>query len=350
MHESGVTIREMRPDEATSLYRLAKASFTLMEALGASKPKQAVVAMLDGEVVGAAFMKIMKGKNGEKIGYLDLGFVLREHRGKGIAGLLYPAATKWLRDAGCAVVSAMVKDDNVASWGQLQKQGFATVGYMQFARVFGFLPGLLIWLRTIYCIACGMNFWTDQPMPPKSSSTEMLSFLGINVLFMLLRQGVLLLRGMNGLWHELPAGLLVLCFSILVGWIGTRLTGRSWRFGVVRGGLLISLPLMVMGTFFPIVGRWYPQTYDRTPAMKKTLGLEALVSWVCMLALYLVAFLVLPSVPFWRAVSDASVIFLVFHVLAFFPFEHFGGKRVFDWSPVLFFGMAAVTCVSFFIS
>lgn len=347
---SAITIRDMRPEESDMLYRLALKSFSPIEALGASKPKNAVIAMLDGEIVGAVFVKYFAGRAGEKAGYLDLGFVVPEHRGRGIGGILYPAATEWLKAHGCGEVCAMVKDDNVASWGLLQRNGFYQLGFLDFVRAFGFGPGLIIWLRTIYCIACGMNFWATFEAPPKGSASEMAVFIGLNLGLLACRQGLLMLRGTPFRWHELLAGLFMLCFIILIGYLGTLPSKRPWRFEMTRGGLAISALLMATGTFFTMLGRWYPQAYGKAAEMKKPLGIQALTGWVAALLLYLLSTTLGARVPFWQSVSSYASIFLIFQVLAFYPFEYYGGKRVFAWSPVLFGVLAAASAaVLFFV-
>lgn len=342
MQPDNITLREMKPGEGKTLYALAKRSFSFFEALGASVPKQAIVAMVDGEIAGAVFLKVFAGRNGDKNGYLDLAFVSKEYRGRGIGNLMYPAAVTHLKETGCRVVGAMVKDDNIASWGLLEKNGFSMPDYAQFFQVYGAVSGLLLWLKTVYCIACGMNFWISEPIRKRTGPAEFGRFALINLLLMLGHQGLLLLRG-GGEFAKLLAGGVVLAVSLLGGWIGTRIAGGKWQFHTVRGGLLITGPLMLTGTFFPVMGRWYPERSMEAAPRRRALGLAGLCEWCAVLALYVVSCIVLRSVGLVQYIRQYAMILLVFHVLSFYPFEHMGGKRVLDFSLPAFLVLCAAT-------
>lgn len=345
-----VTIREMREGEGKTLYRLARKSFNFMEALGASVPRHALVAEVNGEVAGAMLLKIYQGRGGRKIGYLDVGFVLPTYRGQGIGGLLYPAATTWLREAGCEPIGAMVKDDNVASWGLLARQNFGLVSYLRFFRQLGLLDGLRMALRTMFFVASGMNFWTDVPVTKQSGTGQeiLLAFL-LMLGFQCARQGLRLLRGGTLRPEEWIAGLLVMGVSVLGGWLGTRIAGGRWRFQVPRGGIAICFVLMFFGTYYPMLGHWYPEVWEKGANGRRHLGLAALVEWMALWLLLLLARFLFPAVLLGQLVVSYTSILLIFHVLAFYPFEHFGGRRLLNWSLPLFIVLAVLTVVLFIL-
>lgn len=343
MSDQSIVLRDMQPHEANMLYEIAKQSFSPLEAMGASKPKQAIVAMAGDAVAGAVFMKEFTAKDGTKTGYLDLGFVVQEHRGKGIGNRLYGAAIDRLTESGCTTLSAMVKDDNVASFGLLQRRGFMTCGFLEFLSIFGLQLGLTIWLRTMFCIACGMQFWTNHQTKPKQCIPEMILFVGLNTLFVALRQCLDVLAG-GVFWPgALLSSVFVLCFVIITGYLGTLLSKEKWHFRMPRGGLLLSFAIALMGSFFPLLGRWYPAKLELSEKQKRDLGVESVVSWVSLLLLIIVSSLLGASHAFWMYTARSVFVLLLFRMVPIYPFEHMGGKRVLDWNRTVFAVLTVVT-------
>ena len=60
----------------------------ILESLWVGKPKQAVVAVKDGKIVGAILYKFFQS-SGRKVGYLDYAFVDPDFHGQGVGGILY---------------------------------------------------------------------------------------------------------------------------------------------------------------------------------------------------------------------------------------------------------------------
>lgn len=212
-----ILIRPLQTGDEKPLSRLAVRSFSPIEALGVAKPKEAVVATVGGELAGAVFLQVMGGRDGSKVGYLELAFVVKRFRRLGVGGRLYPAAIARLRQLGCGVLCAMVKDDNIASFGLLERAGFARAGYIDYLRAFGPGHGFLLWLRSFFFLASGMDFWFSRPATALKSGSEMLWFFLFNLVFLGLH--ALLFPGGNGL-HRLTAGGLVLAAGVLAGTAG----------------------------------------------------------------------------------------------------------------------------------
>ncbi|MDL2235683.1 GNAT family N-acetyltransferase [Christensenellaceae bacterium OttesenSCG-928-L17] len=343
-----VVLREMLPEEGKALYKAALKSFSPVEAMGASVPKHAVVAAVSGEIAGSVFLTTFRGRNGQKIGYLNLGFIQKAYRGRGIGKQLYAYAVEKLKAEGCDVVTAMVKDDNVASWSLLERQGFSMIGLVALFRTFGFATGLLLWLKTLLCISCGMNFWVSETCKPAKSLSELFSFLSVNLGFILLYALLISKNTGRALSVSLPAGLIALVASILFGYIGTLLCGGTWRFGLTRGGLLISSAIMLSGSFFPLLGRWYPAVWENTAAQKTQLGIQAACEWGLLLLFYHITFF------FMGGALQTSILqnlhgLLLFRVIAVFPFAHFGGARVWRWNKATFALFAAATLASIWL-
>ncbi len=348
--KNNIILRDMLQEEADSLYREAKRNFSLVEALGASKPKNALVAEADGEIAGALFLKTYRIRGNRKLGYLDLAYVKKKHRGKGIGNMLYPAAVDKLKKEGCETVCAMVKDENVASWKLLVKQYFTKPDYIAFFREFGLFYGLLVWLRTLYCIACGMNFWISKPCKERKTVHELAAFFGINLLIFSFRGIYVVVHSSGGsVWQESLVFVLVLAVSVLGGFVGTLFSKERWHFQLTRGGLLLSIVLLFLGTCFPLVGRWYPAKYIKNHEQRRSLGITSVCEWAGMGALCLIAFFLFPAGTFQRYTVQASATLLLYHIVAIYPFEHFGGSRVYHWNKAVFLILSLATVLLVFL-
>lgn len=347
MEKESVILREMLPGEADALYKTAMKAFSPLEAMGASKPKQAIVATVDGNVAAGMFLKTFTGTGGRKTGYLDLGFTVRQYRGKGLGNKVYAAAIEKLKKDGCDKITAMVKDDNVASWGLLERNGFSSVGFLRFFGTFGFGMGLVLWLRTFFCIACGMDFWVSDEPEKRGPAAEFAGFFALNLALILIHS---LISGGGAFSADaLISAVTVLAVSTAGGALGCLPNKYNWKFGFPRGGLLISGPLMIIGTFFPLNGRWYPVRRENSAEQKRALGLQSLIEWAVLLALYAAAVWLIPGDGLFRYVAQYASIVLVFRIIAIFPFEYFGGTRIFVWSKPWFIIMAALTVVLLFV-
>ena len=345
MTTSDVLIREMVPGEEKELYRMAKRSFTPVERLGASKPQMALVATVSGEVAGGLFLKVFKGHRGRKIGYFDLAFVNREFRGKGAGSLLYAAGKQKLLAEGCDIVTAMVRDDNVASWGLLLKNGFSIASFARYFKLFGILDGLMLWLQTIVCFACGMDFWVSKQAEKLQTKKELPVFFLLNALLLVPWLVRLLVSNPAQLLPAFGAMVCVMAAGVVAGGLGCLLAGRRWRFRLVRGGILLSLLLFTLGTFFPVLGRWYPARYEATPGFRRAMGVQATVEWCVYLLLFVAASLFFDGL-FWHVVRSGLFCLLLYHILAFYPLAHFGGGRVWAWNK----GVYAVCALFSFLA
>ena len=144
-----IEFREMMPNEANIVNKVGHSSFGIVEALFMPKPKHAVLAVENEEILGGIAYKILSGKAGRKIGFIETAFVAKNHVGKGMGNKLYQAATKSLKDRGCDTVITMVRDDNIASWKAFVNNGYNRVTFIQ---IIGQLGLVVLWLE-LYC--CG---------------------------------------------------------------------------------------------------------------------------------------------------------------------------------------------------
>lgn len=94
-----IEFREMMPNEANIVNKVGHSSFGIVEALFMPKPKHAVLAVENEEILGGIAYKILSGKAGRKIGFIETAFVAKNHVGKGMGNKLYQAATKSLKES-----------------------------------------------------------------------------------------------------------------------------------------------------------------------------------------------------------------------------------------------------------
>ena len=340
-----VIIRDMQKGEEKALLCMARQAFihSPLEQLVISKPKIALVAEVDGAIAGAVFLHIFD--SGKKTGYLDIGFVNKEYRGLGIAHVLYPAAIAFFREKGCDLVAAQIRDDNAASWKPIRSQGFATSTFTDLVKSLGLGRAILLWLQTHSLIACGSQLWISAPAKERSSKKELISFLCVNLLLYLpwLLQ---LIHQPSRLLDTLLAYPFVLLSGVLFGRLGCFAAGDSWHFLFPRSGMFITLLLNTLGGLFPMVGRWYLKDPQPTHECRRSMGVQATIEWVGMLALFTLGAFLLKGDTFFYRCAALTTNLLFYRILPFMPF---GGGRVWNWNKLVFSVLTMVTFVLIFI-
>ena len=342
-----LTIRPMKSDEAEMLYQVGKKKFSLIERVAISKPEYALVAMVDGNFAGAGFYEIIAGADNKRMGYVSLVYIIEQYRGEGIGNILYPAVIDLLKSE-CDLVTAMVYDDNVASWKLFQKQGFSRAGILDTIKAVGLSNSIKLWLKTFYCIASGNNLWVSKPIPPYKSIQEGFTYFLLNIALLLpFILFALLFRGNTSLW-ALPAMLTVVTTTLMAGRIGCLIARRSWNFQLVRGGILVTLIVSFFGLLFPVYGRWYPSKYENSSGFRRDMGIEALCEWLGIVALCIPAVLY-PTYPYFIWISNYAASILLYHVFTIYPFAHFGSRRILHWSKVAYLLMIVASLICLYL-
>lgn len=332
-------IREMRQGEEQLVWKTGRPSFDPVERLAFQKPKQAFLAISDGQIVGMASYQIFSAKNNQKIGYIETGYVKIGHEGKGIGGELYRSATDYLKECGCETITATVKDDNVASWKIFENNGFHIVCLMQMLQSYGLMGSIRLWLQSTLAIATGFHLWSTAPFRSSASIHQIGIFALLNLLVIL----PVLMFGSNAADFGLgvAATALLLTVSLLGGFLATLLSQEKWRFCVARGGLLVSVIVTLLGGIWPIVGRYYPTEYKRTAAFRRSMGREGLFEWMAILLLVCAAVVLKDQSAIWSSIVSFGSNLLLIHSLPVYPFECFGGRRIWNYSK----GLSALTMI-----
>ncbi len=342
---AAITIRPMESGEAPLVQRIGRRAFAGMESLIIPKPKNALVAERDGKITGAVLYKFMKIGT-RKIGYIDYAFVAPEYHGQGIGSVLYRKAIDFLWEQGCDALTALVKDDNVGSWSLFIRNGFVRISLPELARQFGLAGALKQYFTTPFCLGAGMEYYValrEMPCPSGKggSAKQILSFLLSNFLLFLV---------VFGSKAQHPASLsaaylILLAGGIAAGFVGTRFSRRSWKFRHNNAGALTSAFIYLGGGIYPMVGNWYPGHYEKTKKFQRDMGITALSEWVFVLGITVLAFYSSSSHAVVRLLGQIGTFFLIYRMIPFYPFESFGGRRVYRWSKWIYTVMAACSLV-----
>lgn len=330
---SEIFLRDMKSEEAPLILKGQRSSFSPLFALFLSRPRQAVVAELDGKIVGAVTYKII---GDHSVGYLDVAYVDASQRGYGLGTRLYEETMRRLKEAGCHVVAATIRDDNRRSWKIMEKNGCVPVSFAYLVRTFGFTDALRIYFSTHMAYALGHDLWMSTSKPYAQLPAVVLSSFLINYL--------LLFVASRGNFAFALGALFVLAGEFGFGWLGTLETKARWEVRRPHDGLPLYLAIALTGGLLPLVVSWHPveDTFD-TSQYYHLLARSSLAGWVWVLATAVFSFSLVAGGSFVRGMQHLVVMLLIYRVLAFFPFESYGGKRVYDSSLWLYGLMVALS-------
>lgn len=342
-----VLVRKMEASEADFVKKIAQKAFVGIERVFVSKPKEAMVAVLDGSIVGAILIQYITSQQG-KIGYYDFAFVSPEYHGQGIGKILYERTRQYLWDQGCTALSATVKDDNVASWNLLLHNGFQRVTLLEGVRQLGLSGMLKQYFTTTVMISNGAELYLavkDAKIERKGGHTaqNLAAYFLANIALIL---PTFLISNKN-MALFLSAYLLVLLGTTLFGYLGTLLSKERWKFRLNNGGGVIVAFIGLLGAAYPLIGNWYPPSYENTVEFRKSMGMTAACEWVFTLLVGAVCFSLSHSSVFFHYAALLSIQFLLYKLIPIYPFESYGGGRVYRWSKKVFAAFGG--CSLFFI-
>lgn len=337
-----ILIRSMEAEEAKEVRALGSRSFSGLESLWISKPKDALVATLDGKIVGATLYKLMMVGD-QKIGYVDYAFIDPVHQGKGVGSMLYKATTEHLWALGCDAQTAIVKDDNVGSWRLFQHNGFVRMSLPEMVRQFGVMGTCKQYFVTPLCFGVGMEYYAalrqgNRPSGKEGSFKQMMASLLANSL---LFWAVISWR-VDHVLTTFCAWIFLLLGVMAIEAVGTRCNKRKWQYRHTNGGALVCI-LVSLGSIFPMIGNWYPTQYENTREFRRDMGFTALVGWLFLLAVAVCTLIVNTQGIFIQALGQLATFLLIYRMLPFYPFESFGGKRVFNWNKWIYYMMSICT-------
>ena len=354
-------LREMQADEAKGLQRLALKNFwRALEAPFVSKPKTAMVAEKDGKIIGGFLYSIENsGKN--KLGFIDFFFVDFRHAGQGVGGALCKKGVAHMWAQGCDYLAAVVRDDNVGSWANFEKNGFTRIGLPEFTKIAGFGGLIKANIGHMYGFSPGCNLYfatrPENETLPRAKNFglgQMFLHLIINIALVLIAVFLaipMLVSGsvdFSAFFSELPKWILssVVIFGgvMLSTYIGTLFSKRNWKYQLTTGGGMLSLAVSLIGGIFPLSGGFYPNRYENTIKFRRDMAITAILPWVFLMIL-------LPLVPlldfelFHVGMMGIIIrILLMFRCIPLFA-SNFGASRVFVYKRGLWGLMVLGTVV-----
>ena len=345
-----LTFRSMNPGEGPELKKLAQKSFGLIEGLFVTKPKTAIVAILDEKIVGG-FVYQVETIGDKKIGFASFLFIDPTFQGQGIGKRLIEEGLQRLWEEGCDVLVTFVRDDNIASWGAFEKNGFVLASLSRLARLVGW-PGVAkLCVKTIYGFSVGHDFYvslrdeksTDLYRHKKEESAgQIAAYVIINILLSL---PIVLAAG--NMFYAMVSTAFFFLGMVLMGYLGTLFSKRKWNFRFIGGGMPVYfiISLATRG-FFPLIGNWYPSRYENTPEFKRDMAINAIVVWLFLLGLAAVGKIAGDSL---QVVSEIVSLLLFFRCLPVPTFESLGFGRVFRWNKIVLGLLVAASITLVFV-
>lgn len=345
-----IVIRKMEASESKEVKKIAAKAFGFgIERLFVSEPKEAMVALLDDKIVGGINTKyITSGKH--KIGYYDTAFIDPNYHGQGIGKLLYEKTTEQFWKDKCTALSALVKDDNVASWKLFLNNGLKQVNILEVIKHLGFIATLKLYFTTPYFIGNGMEHYftvKDRTVESKKINTvkQIMLFLLANIL--------ILLAGAFTRSNMIPfiaIIMVILLGSIGFGYIGTKLTKEKWNYRLNSCGAVLCVFITFLGNVFPLIGNWYPNKYTNSLKFRRNMGIVALCEWIYMMGITLTGILLKDSNYVFRLFADVGALLLVYKIIFVYPFEAFGGNRVLGWNKGIYAVCAILSAILIYFS
>ena len=346
-----VVIRPMNPGEEKQIAKIGRSAFGFFEAMFVSKPKHAMVADYQGELVGGIMYKPMTVSNGKKVIYMDIGFVHPNYHGMGIGKKLYAETFRQLWESDCDYMTAVVKDDNIGSYKPLLQNGYQRVSCNEVFKKLGLTGFLKQYMTTVWFCAGGMDFYMAERTPTQEETKhfQKLCYFFCNLIFFLPLLCVYYLESKNA--EQVIA--MGMAFMTVIGSIfvtrglGALLARREWKFRFNNGGGLLMLLLGFVNSVFPMNGNWYLPHYENNEKDRKSMALTELVKWGVFLFF---PFAALSGTVYGKCLSQIASVFMVYSIVPIYPFEHFGAGRIYRYNKWVWLITSVITAAVVFFA
>lgn len=335
-----IVIREFHPGEEKEIMKIGMAAFKSMEGLFITKPKTAKVAVVDGKLVGAMYYHMIHyGK--KSLCYLAYAFVHPDYHGKGVGTKLYKETIEYVRSQGCEQITALVKGDNIGSFGLVEKNGLKRCSMVDMIKLIGIRGVMAIFWKTEQNIATGMDFYSTGVKQKTGSLKECGVYLLLNSLLLLL-----------SFWSHktqflpyIAAAVTIFTYTILLGSAIKLISKQPWHFRMNNCGLLTTMIVTVIGGVFPLVGRWYPEHYSHEKKERRELCISAMLEWDGLLLTGVLVHLLAPEQLYWSMVQLVIGMMLVYRCIPTYPFSEYGANRVWKYNKLVYAIQFIVTFV-----
>lgn len=336
-------IRPMEKEEKKTVAKLGRKTFDFFEALFIGAPHKAMVAEYEGKIIGAIAYKFISNSK-KQVVYIDSAFVDPAYHGLSVGKKLYTETFNYLQEWGCDGMTALIKDDNVASWKPAMHNGFQRVTLAEATRQLGLSQMLRHYFLTPMCIAVGMDFYLLCPKaevaPKKEQPSQLLTFLLGNMLLTIPLWTRLLSKGITYALPFIAAYFTILAIFAITRFLGARFSGMNYHFRFNNCGGFLSMALGYLGNVFPMNANWYPEKYENTDTFRQKLAMPELAKWGIFVLLPLLGFV---ENAYLNALAQISSFFLVFQIIPIYPFDGYGAGRIFKYKKGLWLITAVIS-------
>lgn len=352
-----IMIRPLQTGDRKSLRQLFRRSFNWLKLPFLPAHPPGFVAIQGEHICGGIVVNIFPRSEGRGGSILALA-TAPEVRGQGVGQRLVEAALDYLQDHGCCQILTCVEGHNTSSSQQFATRGFQVLSLGQQLRIYGWrLP--YVWYKTGHLGDLGHLLWcqgVDHP-PDRVEPAWLISGLGNGLVMALI------------LWRRESADFLnwpdlALVVLLVAGIVWLREAGMAgvarWRGIATRhygweSGSLIAIPIaLVFRGFFPVPGNRYPaQAVWRYRDMRSQLGWIALGGIIPVLLLIygcswgLRLDLSEPARDWLQLAYITARLLVGWDALVpFFPFNCFNSRRLWQWHPGIWAGVAILVVLA----
>ena len=264
---AGIIVRPMESGEEDAVRSLMERSFSAVARWFFVFTPHVLVAELDGELVGAAVLRLITLPDGKKAGFFYRLFTPPEHRNLGIGGMLSDRVLEYFKEQRCDDVVMSIETFNSSSFRFFStRPDYSLFSPGQQLRRFGWkLP--LFWVQLAHHMKYACFLWISPRSEGKDSPVMQWwgSLLANSLLAML---AFLWLNWFVDvpMAHALPVAagcaMTLVCRHAAMKAAGNRL-GLATRFRAWEGTFCMGVMVALLaGRFFPSLGSIYPASTD----------------------------------------------------------------------------------------
>lgn len=343
MELSEIIIREMKPGEEKQMLKVARKAFHSIESLFVSTPKTAMAAEYEGKIVGGMIYQILDSDY-KTVAYVDEAFVDSDYQGMGIGRQLYTKTFNHLWEQNCDVITAMVKDDNVASWQLAEDNHFKRVSLNQVIKEIGMAAFIKHCFKTPFLIAVGMDFYmADKQNTIKEKKCGLLQLFMFFLANILLLMPLWIKHAVNNIndfvWSFLAYITILLLFTGC-RFIGKIISKNEWKFRLNNAGGFLPFLLSIFGNTFLMNGNWYPEKHENTVEFKRKLAIPEVIKWFVFSLLALFGFV---RITYCQILGNLACFYLIFMSVPIYPFESLGAGRIYHYNKKLWLVLFIIT-------
>ena len=103
----------------------------------------------------------------------------------------------------------------------------------------------------------------------------------------------------------------VMTLRLLAGYVAILPYQRGWRFRLCNGGAVVCAFVSLVGSIYPMIGGWYPDTYENTKTFRRRMGINGAAQWCAAALCMLPCMAGCTAHPYFRYLSQVGGVFLL---------------------------------------